>query len=130
MTTRVLVVDDEPALLEILAETLTADGYEVALARDGVAALAQVHRWKPDLVLTDMHMPGMSGLELLRKLRGDLSTAGIPVVFLTVVENVDTEAQALNLGADDYLTKPVQKSRLLGRIRRSLVRARLSPGSA
>jgi len=78
-----------------------------------------------DLILTDMQMPGLDGLELLRKLRRDLATCQIPVIFLTVVESLDAEAKALDLGADDYLSKPVESARLVSRIRRALLRAHL-----
>jgi Tfp pilus assembly pilus retraction ATPase PilT/CheY-like chemotaxis protein len=122
---RILVVDDDPALREILRDTLEGERYEVAEAADGNEALAAIYRARPDLVVTDLKMPGLDGLELLRKLRGDLSTCQIPVIFLTVVEDLDAEARALDLGADDYLNKPPERVRLLSRIRRSLLRAHL-----
>jgi type IV pilus assembly protein PilB len=123
--TRILVVDDDPPLLEILQDILTGDRYEVTVAADGEEALAKVHQSRPDLILTDLQMPRLDGLGLLRKLRQDLSTCQIPVVFLTVVESLDSEVQALDLGADDYISKPVEKGRLLSRVRRSLFRAHL-----
>jgi type IV pilus assembly protein PilB len=123
--TRILVVDDDATLLEVLRDTLAAEHYEVMVARDGQEALAKVHQERPDLILTDLQMPHLDGLELLRKLRGDLSTCQIPVVFLTVVESLDSEVLAMDLGADDYISKPVHKGRLLSRIRRSLFRAHL-----
>jgi CheY-like chemotaxis protein len=122
---KILVVDDEPTLLEIIQEVLGSEHYEVFVARNGQEALAQVYREKPDLILTDLQMPGMDGMELLKRLRSDLSTCQIPVIFLTVVDALDTEAQAMDLGADDYVTKPFQRGRLLSRIRRSLYRAHL-----
>ena len=122
---RVLVVEDDPAMAAVLRDILAEEQYSVAVAANGDEALANVYKDRPDLVLTDLQMPGMDGLELLRKLRRDLSTCQIPVVFLTVVNAIDSEAQALDLGADDYITKPVQRGRLLGRIRRSLFRAHL-----
>jgi CheY-like chemotaxis protein len=122
---RVLVVEDDPAMAAVLRDILAEEQYSVALAANGDEALSMVYKERPDLVLTDLQMPGMDGLELLRKLRRDLSTCQIPVVFLTVVDAIDSEAQALDLGADDYITKPVQRGRLLGRIRRSLLRAQL-----
>ena len=122
---RVLVVDDDPALLEVLREILESERYTVGAASNGVDALASVFLERPDLILTDLKMPGMDGLELLKRLRHDLSTCQIPVVFLTMVESLDAEAQALDLGADDYISKPVQKARLLSRVRRALFRAHL-----
>jgi len=123
--TRILVVEDDAALREILREMLVAERYAVDVAEDGREALARVYRERPDLIVTDLQMPGLDGLELLGKLRRDLATCQIPVIFLTVVENLDAEAKALDLGADDYLGKPVERSRLLSRIRRALLRAHL-----
>jgi len=123
--TRILVVDDDQALREILKDILVAERYEVVDAADGEDALAKVHQERPDLIVTDLQMPNLDGLELLRKLRRDLSTCQIPVVFLTVIESLDSEVQAMDMGADDYISKPVEKGRLLSRIRRSLFRAHL-----
>jgi type IV pilus assembly protein PilB len=122
---RILVVDDDPALREILRDTLEGERYEVAEAGDGNEALASIFRDRPDLIVTDLKMPALDGLELLRKLRRDLATCQIPVIFLTGVEDLDAEAKALDLGADDYLNKPPERARLLSRIRRSLLRAHL-----
>jgi type IV pilus assembly protein PilB len=126
--TRILVAEDDPGLSQILKEILEGENYEVLAASDGREALALVHRTRPDLVLTDLQMPVMNGLDLLRRLRRDLSTCQIPVVFLTVVESLDSEVQALDLGADDYIAKPVEKARLLSRVRRALFRAHLIRG--
>jgi type IV pilus assembly protein PilB len=122
---RILVVDDDPPLATVLREILEAENYEVATAGSGGEALTLLYRQAPDLVLTDLQMPGIDGLQLLQKIRGDLSTCQIPVVFLTVVDALDSEAEALNLGADDYITKPIERPRLLSRIRRALFRAHL-----
>ena len=123
--TRILVVDDDPPLREILRDMLEGERYTVDVAADGQEALALVYRERPDLIITDLQMPGLDGLELLRKLRRDLATCQIPVIFLTVVENLDAEAKALDLGADDYLGKPVERARLLSRVRRALLRTHL-----
>jgi type IV pilus assembly protein PilB len=122
---RILVVDDDEALLEVISETLRLEGYDVVTAGNGQEALALVHRDPPDLVLTDLQMPVLDGLELLKRLRKDLSTRQIPVVFLTVLEGLDSEARALDLGADDYVAKPAQRARLLSRVRRALYRGQL-----
>jgi type IV pilus assembly protein PilB len=122
---RILVVDDDPGLTEILRETLESDNYDVVTASNGLEAVTALYQHPPDLVLTDMQMPGMDGLALLQKVRGDLSTCLIPVVFLTVIGAVDSEARALDLGADDYITKPIERTRLLSRVRRALFRAHL-----
>jgi CheY-like chemotaxis protein len=122
---RVLVVDDEPTLVEIVREILESESYDVVTAASGTQALAEMYRQLPDLVLTDLQMPEMNGLELLQRVRGDLQTAQVPVVFLTVSDNLDTEVKALDLGADDYITKPIERARLLSRVRRALFRAHL-----
>jgi type IV pilus assembly protein PilB len=121
--TRVLVVEDDPAMLDALRDLLMNDGYEVSIAGSGEEARGKLYEAMPDLILTDLHMPGMDGLQLLEKVRGDLSTRHIPVVFLSGIGSVDTQIQAFNLGADDYISKPIEDRLLLGRIRRSLFRA-------
>ena len=122
---RILVVDDDPALREILRDTLEGERYEVSEAADGGEALASVYRERPDLIVADLKMPGIDGLELLKKLRRDLATCQIPFIVLTGTDDMDAEAKALDLGADDYLGKPPERARLLSRIRRSLLRAHL-----
>ena len=122
---RILVVDDDAALLEVVEETLRGEGYDVITAGNGQEALARVHRDQPELVLTDLQMPVMDGLGLLKRLRQDLSTCQIPVVFLTVVDAPDAEARALDLGADDYVTKVAPRGALLSRVRRALIRGQL-----
>jgi type IV pilus assembly protein PilB len=123
--TKILVVEDEPEMLEILRELLAAEEYDVVTAVDGREARTLLYKEAPDLILTDLQMPGMDGLELLEKVRGDLSTRHIPVIVLTAMQSKDAEIQAYNLGADDYLTKPFQSNLLLSHIRRSLFRAHL-----
>jgi type II secretory ATPase GspE/PulE/Tfp pilus assembly ATPase PilB-like protein/ActR/RegA family two-component response regulator len=123
---RLVTVDDDPALLEVVRDTLATAGYEVISAASAQEGLGAIHRERPDLVLTDLRMPGLDGLELLRRLRSDLSTCQIPVIFLTVVEDLSEEVRALDLGADDYISKPVERARLLGRVRRALLRAHLT----
>jgi type IV pilus assembly protein PilB len=123
--TKILVVEDDPGMLEVLVDILTREEYEVVTATDGREARARLYGDSPDLVLTDMHLPGMDGLELLERIRGDLSTRNIPVVFLTGIQSPDAKVQAYDLGADDYIGKPVQEKMLLSRLRRSIVRAHL-----
>jgi type IV pilus assembly protein PilB len=122
---RILVVDDDPALLDTVRDLLLEAHYDVATATNGRDALAVVLHAPPDLVLTDLQMPVMDGLELLKRLRSDLGSRQIPVIFLTVADSLDHEARAFDLGADDYISKPIQRSRLLGRIHRALVRGHL-----
>jgi type IV pilus assembly protein PilB len=122
---RILVVDDDPALCDVLRDILVAENYVVHLARDGEEAVGLLNRDRPDLVITDMQMPGLDGLGLLRRIRAELSTCQLPVIFLTVGTDADAEVRALDSGADDYVVKPILRAPLLGRIRRSLVRAHL-----
>ena len=126
---RILVVDDDAAVREALRDLIQAEGYEVVTATDGAAALASARSQRPSLILTDYRMPGMDGLALLRELRGDSELGRIPVILLSVDDTLRTEVEALSLGADDYLSKPVRSERLLGRIRRALFRGNtLTPG--
>ena len=123
--TKILVVEDDLNMQELLREILTSEEYDVVTACDGREARTQIYSETPDLILTDLHLPGMDGLELLEKVRGDLSTRDVPVVFITGVESTDAAIQAFNLGADDYISKPIQANLLLSRRRRSLLRAHL-----
>jgi type IV pilus assembly protein PilB len=123
--TKILVVEDDASMLEILHDLLVSQDYEVITALDGRQAREHIFNDTPDLILTDLHMPGMDGLELLESIRGNLSTRDIPVVFLTGVPSTDAEIKAYDLGADDYITKPIQEKLLLSRLRSSLLRAHL-----
>jgi len=123
--TRILVVEDDDGMQEILREMLASEEYAVSTAGDGREARTLMFRDTPDLILTDLHMPAMDGIELLQKVRGELSTRDIPVVFLTGVGGTDDAIRAYDLGADDYISKPVQRNLLLSRVRRSLLRAHL-----
>jgi PleD family two-component response regulator len=122
---RILLVEDEIPMGQLLREMLLSEGYEVVMASNGAEALPLLYRDKPDLVISDVRMPEMDGIELLKRVRRDLSTRQIPVVLLTAIESSEGEVQALDLGADDYIGKPVQQGSLLGRVRRALFRAHL-----
>jgi two-component system KDP operon response regulator KdpE len=117
---RILVVDDEPQLTRVLRTGLNARGYEVRVAADGVAALETFGDWPPDLVVTDLSMPEMDGLELCRRLR---ATSQVPIIVLTARGEEKTKVEALDLGADDYVTKPFGMYELLARVRATLRRA-------
>ncbi|HJS85759.1 MAG TPA: PleD family two-component system response regulator [Acetobacteraceae bacterium] len=121
MTARILIVDDVPANVRLLEAKLAAEYYQVAAARDGVEALALARRWQPDLILLDVMMPGMDGLECCRRLKRDADTAHIPVIMVTALHALAERMAALELGADDFLTKPVEIGTLMARVR-SLVR--------
>ena len=116
---RILVVDDEPQLTRVLLRSLTSKGYDVRIAGDGQFALQTFHDWPASLVITDLAMPNMSGLELCRKLR---QTSEVPIIVLSVRGEEKTKVEALDAGADDYVTKPFGMDELLARIRAALRR--------
>ena len=109
---------------EMLGQVLEREFFDVVMCEDGVEALEQVFARPPDLVISDLMMPRIGGLELVKKLKETPSTASIPVLLLTAKDEVGSEVQGLDLGADDYLTKPVQPKLLLARVRKALQRAR------
>lgn len=112
---KILVVDDEPAMRELLRLHLANHGYQVIAAEDAVVAGHLVLKEKPDLLIVDVHMPYMDGYEFVDALKKDPTTRDIPVVFLTTDDNVAT--QATRLGAAAYLAKPVMADRLLDVVR-------------
>lgn len=109
--TRILVVDDEPSARSALSELLREEGYEVQSAADGYKALGRVDQWEPDVVITDVKMPGLGGLELISKLREHYPD--VAVMVMTAFGSVEGAVEALHLGADDYLSKPVHFPQLL-----------------
>jgi two-component system KDP operon response regulator KdpE len=117
---KILVVDDEPALRRALRASLTASGYLVEEAQDGEQAIAIVRRQPIDLLLLDIHMPGMGGIEACRRIRSLAPQAGI--IIITVLDQVDDKVQTLEAGADDYVTKPFLLRELLARLRALLRR--------
>jgi two-component system KDP operon response regulator KdpE len=117
MGARVLVVDDEQPILRTVAANLRARGYQVLTATSGEAALAAAEVHQPDCVVLDLGLPGIGGLEALRRLRTWTTT---PVVILTAVDGERDKVAALDLGADDYVTKPFGMAELLARIRVAL----------
>lgn len=116
--TRILVVDDESAARSALTELLREEGYQVRSAGDGYKALGQLEDWTPELVITDVKMPGMDGIELMRKIREKYEATGI--VVMTAFGSVENAVEAMHQGADDYLTKPVHFPELLIVVRRVL----------
>ena len=117
MAARVLVVDDEQPILRTVAANLRARGYQVLTASSGEAALAAAEVHQPDCVVLDLGLPGIGGLEALRRLRTWTTT---PVIILTAVDGERDKVAALDLGADDYVTKPFGMAELLARIRVAL----------
>jgi len=117
---RILVVDDDPQIRRVMRVTLIAQGYEVNDARSGEEALEKLRREAVDLVLLDMNMPGLGGIETCRLIRADSEVA---IVMLTVRDAEADQVEALDAGADDYITKPFRTQELLARIRAALRRA-------
>jgi len=120
---RVLIVDDEPQITRVLKTVLTSQGYQVRTAAEGEAALANFTEWRPELVITDLYMPHMDGLELCRRIRAQ---SNVPIIVLSVKGEEGTKVEALDSGADDYVTKPFGTDELLARVRANLRRA--APG--
>ena len=117
---RILVVDDETQITRVLRTSLSTHAYDVRVANDGETALEIMKDWTPDLVITDLSMPNMDGLELTRRLR---TTSSIPILILSVRGEERTKVQALDAGADDYVTKPFGMDELVARVRASLRRS-------
>ena len=117
---RILVVDDEPQLTRVLRTGLKSRGYDVRAAADGLAGFEAFNDWHPDLVITDLAMPNVDGLELCRRLR---AISQVPIIVLSAKGEEKTKVEALDLGADDYVTKPFGIDELLARVRASLRRA-------
>ncbi|WP_181768442.1 response regulator transcription factor [Streptomyces albidus (ex Kaewkla and Franco 2022)] len=117
---KVLIVDDEPAVRDALRRSLTFEGYDTALAVDGMDALEKTASWEPDLILLDVLMPRMDGLTAARRLRA--AGRRVPVLMLTARDTVGDRVTGLDAGADDYLVKPFELDELLARIRALLRR--------
>ena len=118
---KILVVDDTPKNVKLLADLLTVKGYSVVTAESGRQALAQLDAERPDLVLLDVVMPEMSGYEVCRKIRENPMTQILPVVMVTALDPAEERIKGLDAGADDFLTKPINRAELLARVR-SLLR--------
>ena len=124
---RILVVDDEPQLTRVLRTGLKSHGYDVRAAADGLAGFEAFNDWHPDLVITDLAMPNVDGLELCRRLR---AVSQVPIIVLSAKGEEKTKVEALDLGADDFVTKPFGIDELLARVRASLRRANTAPLNA
>jgi DNA-binding response OmpR family regulator len=130
MSSRVLIVEDEPDIRELVVHHLKRDGYLVSAASSGEEALRQVQAAAPDLVLLDLMMPEMDGLEVCRRLRQDPATVSLPIVMLTAKGDEVDRVLGLEIGADDYIVKPFSPKELLARVRAVLRRSRAAPGGA
>ena len=120
-TVKVLIVDDDVGIVELLTSYLLKEGFKVEAARDGSTGLARARQWKPDVVVLDIMLPGLDGLEVLRRLRADSSAY---VVMLTAKAEETDKVVGLSVGADDYVTKPFSPRELAARIRAMLRRGR------
>lgn len=116
----ILVVDDEPQITRVLKTTLSSQGYGIRTAADGEQALQEMNGWSPDLVITDLRMPNMDGLELCRAIR---TRSRVPIIVLSVKGEETIKVESLDAGADDYITKPFNVNELLARVRAALRRA-------
>ncbi|HAD81916.1 MAG: hypothetical protein A2509_02800 [Candidatus Edwardsbacteria bacterium RIFOXYD12_FULL_50_11] len=113
MAKKIMVVDDEPYIARVIKFKLEQEGYTVISANDGQSGLQKIKEEKPDMVLLDVMMPGLSGYEVCQKIREDAELAGIPVVILTAKGQERDREQGLSMGASDYITKPFSPNRLL-----------------
>src|SRR5256885_5248750 len=123
----ILVVDDEPQVTRVLRTGLTSRGYDVRVAADGLAGFEMFSDWHPDLVITDLAMPNMDGLELCRRLR---AVSQVPIIILSAKGEEKIKVEALDIGADDFVTKPFGIDELLARIRATLRRAPVAQDAA
>jgi DNA-binding response OmpR family regulator len=126
-TPRVLVVEDDDAIAQVLQRSLRMEGYEVRIAGDGVTALDEAHGFLPDLVILDLGLPGLDGVDVAKSLRQ--SGDDVPILVLTARDGVEARVEGLDAGADDYLVKPFERQELLARLR-ALLRRRPPRGQA
>jgi len=126
-TQRVLVVEDEPDIAALLAYHLTREGYRVETATTGQEGIAAVHRETPDLMVLDVMLPGVSGLDVLRTVRSESATQDMPVLVLTARREPEDRILGFELGADDYLTKPFSPKELVLRVEAILRRSQRLP---
>jgi two-component system, OmpR family, KDP operon response regulator KdpE len=119
-SSRVLVVDDEPQITRVLKTVLSSQGYDVRTAAEGESALVNFKEWSPELVITDLYMPHMDGVELCRRIR---EVSSVPIIVLSVKGEERNKVDALDSGADDYVTKPFGIDELMARVRAALRRS-------
>ena len=119
---RILAIDDEAGIRSLLSHVLRRAGYEVALAVDGAEGLRSIEAHAPDLVLCDLHMPVMDGFAMLELVRAKRSSAGVPFILLTAMDDRRNVLRGLRLGVDDFLSKPVRPEALVESVREALER--------
>ncbi len=121
---KILVVDDEPDIVEFISYNLKTKGYQTATAADGIEAIRKAKEFKPDLILLDVMMPNKDGMQTIKELRQTPGFESIAIIFLTALSDEKSEIEGLNLGADDYIAKPIKPELLLTRIAAALRRTR------
>lgn len=119
---RILVIDDEQYIIELLKFNLEVEGYEVSCSMDGFEAFMMAKNEKPNLILLDWMLPNVSGIDLLKKIRSDKELSDVPVIMLTAKNMEEDKIEGLNIGADDYITKPFSVKELMARIKTVLRR--------
>src|SRR5271170_6773666 len=122
---KILIVDDEPQITRVLRTALSTQGHSLRIAANGVEGMEAVHTWKPDLVITDLAMPQMDGVELCREIR---AVSEVPIIVLSVRNQDLMKVEALDAGADDYVTKPFSIQELQARVRAQLRRSTTTSG--
>ena len=128
MNSKILVVEDDPGALRLISYTLQAEGYEVITATNGLQGLRKAQNDKPDLVVLDVMLPGIDGFEICHRLRADPGTARLPIMMLSAKARETDKATGLNVGADDYLTKPADPSDIVSHIKALLAKRIASSG--
>ena len=118
----ILVIEDEPAVHTLLRKQLTANGYQVTVAADGLDGLMKLESLRPDLVISDVMMPNLDGIEFVKAIKQHEATQRIPVIFLTAKSDPRSMIEGINVGARFYVTKPFQIDDLLSKVRRALGR--------
>lgn len=125
---KILIVEDEAKIARFVQLELMHEGYEVQTAGDGLSGLQAAQSWQPDLLILDLMLPALSGIEVCRRLRAGEQTESMPILMLTAKDDVSDKVTGLDMGADDYMTKPFAIEELLARIRALLKPARRAPG--
>jgi signal transduction histidine kinase len=117
LTGLILIVDDNPTNLDVISEALSDVGYSIAIATSGERAIQQIERRTPDLILLDIMMPGIDGFETCKRLKSNVKTCDIPIIFMTALADADHKVRGFDLGAVDYITKPFQEQEVLARVK-------------
>jgi PleD family two-component response regulator len=119
---RVVVVEDSATISTVIKYFMELEGFEVIIAQDGREGLDAARKHKPEVIISDVNMPGMDGLSMVKALRADPATSGAAILMLTSEDGVESEARGLEVGADDYIIKPVEPRRLAARVKSLLAR--------